>query len=176
MTLLYALWLAAACLPVLDEPAAAERAARLAFARAYREFWQQEFGAWRSGVEPAGSLAERLLPGSLVARSAAESAPATVQESLAFYVEHVERADWGSVYLYRVRVAARGIWAVHVSTDGDDGWLEIYDEGGRLLGAARSYIELLAWGPRADMRALVFTGGYPAALADRAQRTLWQSP
>lgn len=176
LAILAVVWLGAGCLPVVDAEAAAAREARLAFARAYGLFWQEEYVAWRAGVTLPGLPATRFVPGALVARGdvAARYAPAAVQESFGYYFAHVERPDWGTVYLYHVTIAGRGVWAVRVTTDGDDGWLELYDDGGRLLGAARSYIELLAWGTRDEVRAMVLSGAYPQALADRERATLWQ--
>ncbi|NEO51875.1 MAG: hypothetical protein F6K54_01490 [Okeania sp. SIO3B5] len=88
-----------------------------------------------------------------------------------FYKETVEMGDWGSVLAYRMEVEEEAIEIIYVVTDGDDGWLEAYDLDGNLLGAARRYIELLAWKNVEDVRGQVETGDFPPEL--NHQSTLW---
>ncbi|NEN92773.1 MAG: hypothetical protein F6K48_29310 [Okeania sp. SIO3H1] len=88
-----------------------------------------------------------------------------------FYRETVEMGDWGSVLAYRMEVEEEAIEIVYVVTDGDDGWLEAYDLDGNILGAARRYIELLAWKNVEDVRGQVETGGFPPEL--NRESTLW---
>jgi hypothetical protein len=70
-------------------------------------------------------------------------------------------------------VGDQPVYAVRVTTDGDDGWLELYDERGTELGVGRTYVELIAWGDRATIRAAVENGEFPPELSDRDTRTLW---
>ncbi len=99
--------------------------------------------------------------------------PAEVREAAQFYYGRVEAEDWGSVGVYRVPAGTTATLAVRVTTDGDDGWLEVYDLQGQLLGAGRTYIELIAWAPREEVREQ-FGDNWPEAL-DRS-KTLWQPP
>lgn len=89
-----------------------------------------------------------------------------------FYRETVEMEDWGSVRAYRTELEGEAIDIIYVVTDGDDGWLEAYDDRGNLIGAARRYIELLAWGNVEDLRGQVKTLEFPSELDKNA--TLWQ--
>jgi hypothetical protein len=94
--------------------------------------------------------------------------PRSVQKAYAFYKEQVQDEDWGNVYLLQVPVEGVGpTYAVRVTTDGDDGWLEVFDAQGRNAGVGRTYLEWIAWGPAAAIRAQVDTGEYPARLADK---------
>jgi hypothetical protein len=102
--------------------------------------------------------------------------PAEVFAAYIYYVETVSDADWGGVGVYRVPVGGDVTYAVRVWTDGDDGWLEVYDQSGELLGAGRTYIELVGWGDRDQVRALVHTGGLPPGMQDAHKRTLWGKP
>ena len=99
--------------------------------------------------------------------------PRPVQDAVDFYRTRVETPDWGAVRLLRPLVDGSPIYLVYVTTDGDDGWVELYDANGRLLGAARRYLELLGWGDRTRLRAQTSTGAFPPDLADRAERTIW---
>ena len=103
---------------------------------------------------------------------APDGLPAGVRDALAFYTRNVPAEWWGAPRLLRYDE----FYAVRVTTDGDDGWLEVYALDGSLLGAARTYLELLAWGDRDAVRAMVHRGSYPPELADRMARTLYRLP
>ena len=73
------------------------------------------------------------------------SVPGPVLAAFDFYFR-AEQRDVGSVSLHRGVVAGRAVWAVYTSTDGDDAYLEVLDEGGRTLEGARLMAgELVAW-------------------------------
>ncbi len=99
--------------------------------------------------------------------------PSSVRAAADFYLKRVEAEDWGSVGVYRVPTALMETYAVRVTTDGDDGWLEVFDLDGRFLGAGRTYIELIAWTTQKKVREQ-FGDNWPKAL-DR-KKTLWQVP
>ena len=102
--------------------------------------------------------------------------PPAVLESYRFYIQEVEDRDCGVVTLSQVPIDDQDTFAVFVTTDGDDGWLEVFDSTGAILGTARVYLELLLWGTPADIRAMVETGAYPIAAEDLAAQTLWGKP
>ena len=85
--------------------------------------------------------------------SSGRAFPPSVHAAHDYYLNTVEKQDWGSVSLYKVPVGDQPIYAVRVTTDGDDGWLELYDAQGTELGVGRTYLELIAWGDRATIRA-----------------------
>ncbi|NJK79106.1 MAG: YbjN domain-containing protein [Chloroflexaceae bacterium] len=99
--------------------------------------------------------------------------PQTVHAAYEYYHHHIEARDIGVVRVYRMPTEHGETYAVYTTTDGDDGWLELYDAAGERLGGGRVYIELVAWGELDELRAQVTTGEFPAALADRHERTLW---
>lgn len=105
-----------------------------------------------------------------------KEAPESVFAAFSFYNENVMQQDWGSVKVYKLEIEEQLLYAVHTITDGDDGWLEVYDEKGNLLGAARRYIELLAWGEVEAIRNTVEHTDFPAELEFRMSATLWGKP
>ncbi|MBF2015159.1 MAG: hypothetical protein IGS23_08145 [Rivularia sp. T60_A2020_040] len=65
--------------------------------------------------------------------------------SYRFYQKNVAKEDFGCVYNLIVTIEKLRIFTTRVTTDGDDGWLEIYDVGGNNLGAARTSCDKIAW-------------------------------
>ncbi len=143
-----------------------------------RSFWAARFQAY---LEESDSNEERYpkvkeLGGAAVKvdrKKQGKSLPGEVREAAEYYFKRVEAEDWGWVRVFRVATDHGETYAVRVTTDGDDGWIEVYDLQGRLLGAGRTYLELIAWAPRDEVREQ-FGDNWPAAL-DRS-KTLWQPP
>ena len=71
--------------------------------------------------------------------------PENFVKSYRFYSQNVGEADFGSVYNFVVTIERQRIFTTRVTTDGSDGWLEIYDAGGNNLGAARTSCNKIAW-------------------------------
>src|SRR5262249_42119711 len=98
--------------------------------------------------------------------------PAAVRQACDFYYENVLAQDWGNVRVFRTPVEASPTVAVRVTAAGGDGWLEVFDEWGELLGAARTDCGLVLWKPREAIRRRVTEGLplEPAFLAARERR------
>jgi hypothetical protein len=96
-----------------------------------------------------------------------------VAAAVGFYRRELADRDLGSVRLLRLGVLGTPTYAIHAETDGDDGWLEVYDERGTLVGAARTYLEFMVWGDRSVIRAQVGSGTLPAELQDAFRRSIW---
>ncbi|WAS97988.1 hypothetical protein [Nannocystis punicea] len=77
--------------------------------------------------------------------------PASVAEARAFYAGAC--FDWGGAWVHRQRIGAREVFFVYVGTDGDDGWLEVFDEAGVFLFAGSFTGTRLIWEPRDAARA-----------------------
>lgn len=58
-----------------------------------------------------------------------------------FYLKHGDT----SCSISKVKIKEYNTYAIRVITDGDDGWLEIFNEQGESLGAARTYLEVISW-------------------------------
>jgi hypothetical protein len=156
----------------MDTPIAQQ--ARDELAQQLLAYWQQRYAAYQAGVDdtPENFLADYEL--ALDATPPPQPAlPASVQEAYDYYQHSVEDQDWGTVRLYRVPLAGQPVYVVRVTTDGDDGWLELFDAEGCALDVGRTYLELVAWGDRDLLRAEVQDGTFPPALADRQTQTLW---
>jgi hypothetical protein len=98
--------------------------------------------------------------------------PAAVLEACDFYYANVLEQDWGNVLVFRIPVEGNPTFAVRVISDGGDGWLEVFDERGEFLGAARTDCGLVLWRPREDIRRRVTEGLplEPEFLAARERR------
>jgi len=156
-------------------------AVRSAFQQLARDFWVTRHHAHTQNQE----LSERFLAAYRLSRdpddiepssepqSESQSAPQSVKDASDYYGREVEAHDWGSVGVYRIQLVNQFVFIVMTTTDGDDGWVELYDVNGEELGVGRTYIELVSWGDRDTIRAQVQTGEFPPELSDRAERTLW---
>jgi len=105
--------------------------------------------------------------------------PLPVEQAYNYYFENVQEADWGNANLYLLpkgaAISAQMVYVIRVTTDGDDGWVELYDEAGTELGVGRTLLELVEWGERNTIRAMVQSGEFPLELDDRRDETIWAS-
>lgn len=148
---------------------------RQVYEQALWQTWHDRYQAYRQGNEgDRASVCDRLIQQQIDGSSGGGQLPRSICDSYEFYNEQVMQRDWGAVFLCKLPVDGRDTYAVRVTTDGDDGWLELFDAEGNPLGVARTYIELVAWGDQQEIRQQVHTGGFPAALSDRTSQTLWQ--
>jgi hypothetical protein len=127
---------------------------------------QDRFEAF-AGDQPLGKL-----------RNPAERAkvPAAVLEASDFYYANVLEQDWGNVRVFHIPVEGTLTFAVRVVSDGGDGWLEVFDERGELLGAARTDCGLVLWRRREEIGRRVTEGLplEPEFLAARGRRAQGQ--
>lgn len=160
-------------------------------------FWQQEYTDYLNDTENDRSIWKEQQIDRL------GSYPEAVKQAIQFYLEKVEYADWGSVRLYQLTFTVANFseviptegdidfqtnfqeemaalhsqefpfYVVKVTTDGDDGWLELFDNGGLAIGFGRTYVELVGWETQEEIRGFVEGGGFPDSLVDRGERTLW---
>ena len=61
-------------------------------------------------------------------------------------------------------------YAVCVTTDDDGGFLEIYSGNGEVVGAGRTYMGLISWVSRSEIRQFAYTLEYPADLGSRIRQ------
>jgi hypothetical protein len=149
-----------------------------------KEYHSQYYRAYQASGETGEDPTEMYLRDTELSPSASrltredrEQLPDAVREAYDFYWKHFEEADIGSARVYRVPAGKKEAFAVRVRTDGDDGYLEVYDEKGKFLAAGRTYIEVIAWGSRDWLRAQVAQPSeLPPELQDADQRTLWGKP
>lgn len=90
--------------------------------------------------------------------------PQPVLEAYNYYYKQVESADWGAVVASEETIQNQAVYAITVSTDGDDGWVELFDRTGQNLGAARTLEEWTAWGDTAAIRAYTQNSAFPKEL------------
>ncbi|MFQ3615444.1 MAG: hypothetical protein SNJ57_05765 [Cyanobacteriota bacterium] len=141
-----------------------------------KNFWQAKYAAYQSGEDSTEEMPLRQNAIGSIGIAGTPSLPANVQAAYDFYDENVMQRDWGSVSVSQMPMegAPNGaVYAVVTTTDGDDGWLELFDLDGNPLGAARTYLELVSWGDPAVLREQVHTGEFPEELQARMDTTLW---
>lgn len=95
--------------------------------------------------------------------------PRQVLEACDFYYRNVLENDWGNVRVFRIPVDGAPTFAVRVTSDGGDGWLEVFDERGGTLGTARTDCGLVQWRPRDEIRKHA-TDGLPLEAEFQAAR------
>jgi hypothetical protein len=138
-----------------------------AYAAQLRQFYREAASAAQAPNLTMGQswpLAHCALP-SLRQPEHRAGLPAALLEAHDFYVQQIAAQDLGSVHGVTLRVGEQMTFAIAVTTDGDDGWLEIYARDGTLLAAGRSYLDQVLWAERDEVRAWTQTAALPPALA-----------
>jgi hypothetical protein len=91
--------------------------------------------------------------------------PSSVWESYRFYSENVTGKDWGKAYGLRITIEGQDTLIVRTVTDGSDGWLEVFDNEGNYLAAARTDGDGIAWRSQDQVRSYGFgTPKFPPEL------------
>lgn len=144
---------------------------RTAFEEVHREYWVRRYCTSLGG----GDFEERFLQAYAVDRNQLTQLPAKVQEAHQYYYDNVEQRDFGVVRLHKAPIGEQEAYVIYVTTDGDDGWVELYSLDGKELSIGRLYIELVGWGTKKTIRSQTQTGKFPYSLSDRSVRTLWGS-
>lgn len=144
---------------------------RTAFEQIHREYWVRRYCVSLQG----GDFEERFLEAYSVERSELPKLPAKIQEAHQYYYDNVEEIDFGVVRLHLAPLDGQQVYVIYVTTDGDDGWVELYSTTGKELSIGRLYIELVGWGTRDFLRGQTQTRKFPYSLSGRSTRTLWGS-
>jgi hypothetical protein len=147
--------------------------ARQFYQAQYQAYWEIAYQAYLKNEDLQRELLEEYEIVSWRETQNRPGIPASALVAYDFYFTNIEARDIGSVRTYRVPIAEQDTFAVRVTTDGDDGWLEVFDQHGSTLGAARTYIELIGWASTDEVREQVAIREFPASLANRHEMTLW---
>ncbi len=140
------------------------------FTEKLKIYWQKAYAAFKTEHE----FMEKFMQTKQMEISSKSRVPSLVKESHQFYFQNVQQADWGNVYALKFKVIRKTVYAIYVTTDGDDGWVELYDAQNNYLGSARRYIELLGWTDIPTLRNQVSTGDFPDSLANKHEDTIWK--
>lgn len=99
-----------------------------------------------------------------------------IKRSINFYLENVEYADVGCVNLFEISLkSCDSIFMVRVTTDGDDGWIELFDNAGNILELGRTYMELIGFVEDINiLRNYVTTYSFPDCMD--MSKSKWDSP
>jgi hypothetical protein len=72
----------------------------------------------------------------------------SVLDAYDFYTEHGHE----QVRVAKIDVQETATYAVRTKTDGDGGWLEVFNEQGQILGSALTFLDVLRWEDREAIR------------------------
>lgn len=143
----------------------------------YNEYYTEQYRTYLKGEKYRKSLFEGgkyLISYSLGKEKLLEGIPAAVTNGYNYYLKHICGRGLGGIGVYKLPCDGHDTYAIRVSTDGSDGWLEVYDRHGQEVGTARTYIDLIGWGNREEIRGYVHNFEFPDSLNDKSKRTLWQ--
>lgn len=144
----------------------------------YSEYYIESYRTYLKGEKCRRSLFEGgtslLSYHSVGKQKLLEGIPAAVTNGYNYYLKHICGRDLGGVSVYRLPYDGHDTYAIQVSTDGSDGWLEVYDRHGQEVGIARTYIDLICWGDVEEIRGYVHDFEFPDGLNDKSKRTLWR--
>lgn len=139
-----------------------------------QKYYAQRYRAYLRNREPKSRYNELGRSATKVDRAEHDQLPEEVRAAFAFYWQHFEETDLGGVGVYRFSVRRKVYFAIRVTTDGDDGYLEVYDKDGAFVAASRRYIEVTTWGSQEWLREQAIPPWkLPPELYDAPQRTLW---
>lgn len=85
-----------------------------------------------------------------------ETLPPTVRGANQFHVRTVLEGDWGSPSVYQWKMDNKPLYVVLCTTDGSDGWVELYHGDGAALGHAHTNDYAATWGSKGKARLKVF--------------------
>jgi hypothetical protein len=105
--------------------------------------------------------------------------PERVVEAYRFYERAVMNRDNGTVGIFQWDFEGSPLYLAQCSTDGSDGYLEIYDVDGTALGYARTDWGCPAWTSKGAVRRRAFTGDrdeVDVQVADAVKRLRGDSP
>jgi hypothetical protein len=85
-------------------------------------------------------------------RDAPGAPPGPVTDAYTLYMSRIQARDIGSVRLHSVVVNALRLYIVRATTDGDDGYIELYDARGTLLAAGATLVDQVRWISRQSLR------------------------
>ncbi|MBD3884368.1 hypothetical protein IFO70_21735 [Phormidium tenue FACHB-886] len=144
-------------------------AVKQVYAQRLREYYEARYESYRSGTELDDPY--ELGQQNLVLDGKREELPAPVREVWEMAIDKGE-----SYYptIYQIPVQEQDTYAVRIRTDGDDGWLAIFNAEGDLLALAQTYIEVVVW---ADIDSLpidnLLSVSVPG-IEEAASQTLWE--
>jgi uncharacterized protein YbjT (DUF2867 family) len=117
-----------------------------------REWVVEELRRLGRGATPS----DRRFP---LATTVVESGPEPVVAARAYY--RTACSDWGSAWILALEVDGERLFAVYAGTDGDTGWLELFDGAGAPLATASLDGDGVTWEPTDVARARTHSGERP---------------
>jgi hypothetical protein len=105
------------------------------------------------------------------------SLPGSMLDAVARLRSRYDESDCGTTRVLELEDEAGGFFAVRTTTDGDDGYLLLFDAGGQCEGGARTLLELCEWDTLDRTLALLrvpnVAASIPQALKARRGTSLW---
>jgi hypothetical protein len=112
-------------------------------------------------------------------RVAEEAIAALPQAVQTFQQEALDQGDSYYANVYQISADQQLTYGVRITTDGDDGWLAVFDQQGQSLASAQTYLEVVVWADAQILRAKeaidLLANPLPGFEAAKSQ-TLWGKP
>ena len=141
------------------------------YVQRFREYYAARYKAYQTGSE-LDDLHE-LGQANLIADAGRDRLPAPIHP---FWEAAIAEGDSYYPAIYKLSVQDQDTYALRITTDGDDGWLVIFDAEGNLLASAQTYIEVIIWAEDAVLKSInpatLLKTSLPGIEA-AASQTLW---
>lgn len=160
----------AACLKEFDQPEANTPPPQTKRAQAARQHYEARIRAVLQRDESVDEVVFTEATDISPHRPNTVPLPESVQEAYRFYDRGVMQRDFGGVRVHGWTVDGAKLYVVRCTTDGSDGWVELYDADGTALGYARTDWDWPAWKARGPVRRCVFDGEVDPELSAEVKR------
>ena len=105
-----------------------------------RDYYAARYKAYQAGSELNDP--DEFGQENLVLDEVRDRLPAAIHE---FWQAAIAEGDSYYPAIYKLSVQDQETYALRITTDGDDGWLVIFDAEGNLLASAQTYVEVIVW-------------------------------
>jgi hypothetical protein len=110
------------------------------YAQRLHDYYVARYKAYQAGSEL--NEPDEFGQENLVSDADRDRLPALIHE---FWDAAIAEGDSYYPAVYKMSVQDQNAYALRITTDGDDGWLVVFDAEGNLLASAQTYIEVMIW-------------------------------
>lgn len=144
-------------------------AVRQVYVQRLHEYYEARYEAYQAGA--ALNDPYELGQQNLVPDKEREELPAPICK---FWAMAIDRGESYYPTIYQLPVQEQDTYAVRVKTDGDDGWLAVFDAKGTLLASAQTYIEVVVWANTDSLPIDTLLDATVPGIEGAASQTLWE--
>ena len=110
------------------------------YAQRLRDYYVTRYQAYQAGSEL--NELDEFGQENLILDEALDRLPSPIHE---FWQAAIAEGDSYYPAVYKLPVQDQETYALRITTDGDDGWLVLFDAEGNLIASAQTYIEVIIW-------------------------------